>query len=109
MCCRGSRHVSLPSAAVLYSLPGCEKSLEQPILDGHLGVRWVSGSVQVKFVKSGTVVIVRIEVEKQICAELFDQVPQLGRFTLRDEGRTIAIGKIIKLPKSLKEGAPEAK
>ena len=64
---------------------------------------------QVKFVKSGTVVIVRIEVEKQICAELFDQVPQLGRFTLRDEGRTIAIGKIIKLPKSLKEGAPEAK
>ena len=65
--------------------------------------------LQVKFVKSGTVVIVRIEVEKQICAELFDQVPQLGRFTLRDEGRTIAIGKIIKLPKSLKEGAPEAK
>ncbi|CAK0783525.1 hypothetical protein CVIRNUC_006724 [Coccomyxa viridis] len=64
---------------------------------------------KVKFVKSGTVVIVRIEVEKQICAELFDQVPQLGRFTLRDEGRTIAIGKIIKLPKSLKEGAPEAK
>ena len=54
-------------------------------------------------------VIVRIEVEKQICAELFDVVPQLGRFTLRDEGRTIAIGKIIKLPKSLKEGAPEAK
>jgi len=65
--------------------------------------------MQAKFVKSGTVAIVRIEVEKQICAELFDAVPQLGRFTLRDEGRTIAIGKIIKLPKSLKEGAPEAK
>jgi peptide chain release factor subunit 3 len=29
--------------------------------------------------------------------------PQLGRFTLRDEGKTIAIGKIIKLPKSLKD------
>ena len=66
-------------------------------------------AMQAKFVKSGTVAIVRIEVEKQICAELFDAVPQLGRFTLRDEGRTIAIGKIIKLPKSLKEGAPEAK
>lgn len=68
-----------------------------------------AAAAQAKFVKSGSVVIVRIEVEKQICAELFDQVPQLGRFTLRDEGRTIAIGKIIKLPKSLKEGAPEAK
>ncbi len=27
-------------------------------------------------------------------------LPALGRFTLRDEGRTIAIGKVIKLPKS---------
>lgn len=53
--------------------------------------------------------VVRIQVEKPICVELFENVPQLGRFTLRDEGRTIAIGKIIKLPKSLKEGAPEAK
>ncbi len=72
-------------------------------------VRHDAADVQAKFVKSGTVVIARIEVEKQICAELFDVVPQLGRFTLRDEGRTIAIGKIIKLPKSLKENAPEAK
>ena len=62
---------------------------------------------QVKFVKSGGVVIVRIQVEKPICAELFENVPQLGRFTLRDEGRTIAIGKVIKLPKSLKEPTKE--
>ncbi len=66
--------------------------------------------MQVKFAKSAAIVIVRIEVEKPICVELFDNVPQLGRFTLRDEGRTIAIGKIVKLPKSLKgEGAAEAK
>ncbi|KAK9905118.1 hypothetical protein WJX75_009979 [Coccomyxa subellipsoidea] len=64
---------------------------------------------KVKFAKSGSAVVVRIEVEKPICAELFKIVPQLGRFTLRDEGRTIAIGKIIKLPKSLKETAAEAK
>ena len=50
-------------------------------------------------------VIARIQVEKPICAELFENVPQLGRFTLRDEGRTIAIGKVIKLPKSLKEAS----
>ncbi|CAL8464442.1 g3977 [Coccomyxa elongata] len=64
---------------------------------------------KVKFAKSGSAVVVRIEVEKMICAELFKNVPQLGRFTLRDEGRTIAIGKIIKLPKSLKETTTEAK
>ncbi len=55
---------------------------------------------QVKFVKSGAVAVVQLAVEKPICVELFSDVPQLGRFTLRDEGRTIAIGKIIKLPKS---------
>lgn len=27
----------------------------------------------------------------------FEDAPQLGRFTLRDEGRTIAIGKITKV------------
>jgi peptide chain release factor subunit 3 len=59
---------------------------------------------KVKFVKGGSVVIARVAVEKPVCVELFDAVPQLGRFTLRDEGRTIAIGKIVRLPKSAKGG-----
>eukprot|EP00884_Botryococcus_braunii_P004624 jgi/Botrbrau1/14162/Bobra.182_3s0102.1 len=63
--------------------------------------------MQAKFVKSASVVICRIAVEKPICAELFSVVPQLGRFTLRDEGRTIAIGKIVKLPKSLRQGTED--
>ncbi|KAK9839006.1 hypothetical protein WJX74_007734 [Apatococcus lobatus] len=62
-------------------------------------------TIPVKFVKGNSVVLVRIDVEKPICVERFDHVAQLGRFTLRDEGRTIAIGKIIRLPKSLKEAA----
>ena len=56
--------------------------------------------MQAKFVKSGAVAVVQLAVEKAICVELFSDVPQLGRFTLRDEGRTIAVGKIVKLPKS---------
>lgn len=32
-----------------------------------------------------------------ICVERFEDYPQLGRFTLRDQGQTIAIGKITKL------------
>jgi peptide chain release factor subunit 3 len=38
-----------------------------------------------------------------ICIERFKDFPQLGRFTLRDEGRTIAIGKVEKL-----KGQPKA-
>ncbi len=65
------------------------------------GLAWL----QVKFVKGNSVVLVRVDVEKPICVERFDHVAQLGRFTLRDEGRTIAIGKITKLPRSLKEAS----
>lgn len=32
-----------------------------------------------------------------ICMESFKQFPQMGRFTLRDEGKTIAIGKVLKV------------
>ena len=58
--------------------------------------------LQVKFVKGNTLAMARIQVEKLICVEKFENVPQLGRFTLRDEGRTIAVGKIERLPKSAK-------
>lgn len=54
---------------------------------------------KVKFAKSGAICIARIAVEKGICVEQFNFIPQLGRFTLRDEGRTIAIGKVTKIPK----------
>jgi len=35
-----------------------------------------------------------------VCVERFADYAQLGRFTLRDEGKTIAIGKITKLIES---------
>lgn len=43
-----------------------------------------------------------LEVSQAIGIEKFDQLPQLGRFTLRDGSRTIAIGKVLRLgiPKS---------
>lgn len=53
-----------------------------------------------KFIKQGGLCICRISVEKPICIEAFSDVAALGRFTLRDEGRTIAIGKVTKLPKN---------
>lgn len=70
--------------------------------NAKLGNHSMCGPLQVKFVKGNTLAMARIQVEKLICVEKFENVPQLGRFTLRDEGRTIAIGKIERLPKSAK-------
>ncbi|KAI3321080.1 hypothetical protein HD806DRAFT_212203 [Xylariaceae sp. AK1471] len=50
--------------------------------------------------KRGDSIIARMEViggAGSVCVETFDHAPQLGRFTLRDQGQTIAIGKITKL------------
>ena len=59
-----------------------------------------------KFVKSGSIVMARVSIAQPICVQLFSEYPQLGRFTLRDEGRTIAIGKVTRLPKEAgKSGA----
>lgn len=49
-----------------------------------------------KFVKSFTTCKVRITTRNPIAIEKFETIPQLGRFTLRDEGKTIAAGKILK-------------
>ncbi|KAI8097641.1 P-loop containing nucleoside triphosphate hydrolase protein [Halteromyces radiatus] len=50
-----------------------------------------------QFVKQGQKVIARIETTAPVCVETFEEYPQLGRFTLRDEGKTIAIGRITKV------------
>ncbi|KAI8058456.1 P-loop containing nucleoside triphosphate hydrolase protein [Syncephalis plumigaleata] len=49
------------------------------------------------YIKKGQKAIVRIETNVPICVETFEDYPQLGRFTLRDEGKTVAIGKVTKL------------
>lgn len=50
-----------------------------------------------RFVKQDQVAIMRIECAGIICLEQFKLFPQMGRFTLRDEGKTIAIGKVLKV------------
>merc|ERR1712037_456659 len=45
-----------------------------------------------QFVKSRSTIKAIIKVPKRICLEKFDVRPALGRFTLRDEGKSIAIG-----------------
>lgn len=53
-----------------------------------------------RFIKQGQVAIARFELTKPgqvICIEPFKRFPQLGRFTLRDEDKTIAFGKVLKI------------
>ncbi|XP_022244630.1 eukaryotic peptide chain release factor GTP-binding subunit ERF3A-like [Limulus polyphemus] len=50
-----------------------------------------------RFVKQDQVAIMRFECLALTCMESFKKFPQMGRFTLRDEGRTIAIGKILRV------------
>ncbi|KAH7175675.1 putative translation release factor erf3 [Dactylonectria macrodidyma] len=50
--------------------------------------------------KKGESIIARMQViggAGAVCVEKFEDYPQMGRFTLRDQGQTIAIGKITKL------------
>ena len=39
----------------------------------------------------------RIDTAGPICLETYADHPQLGRFTLRDEGKTVAMGKVTRL------------
>jgi len=47
-----------------------------------------------RFVKSGAFVKFRLQLQNSACLEPYTATPQMGRFTLRDEGKTVAIGKI---------------
>ena len=52
------------------------------------------------FAKKGEQVIARLEVTSgsgKVCIERFEDYAQMGRFTLRDQGQTIAIGKVTRL------------
>lgn len=52
-----------------------------------------------KFIKSDCIVTARFLLSNAVCVETYNDLPQLGRFTLRDQGKTIAIGKIMELIK----------
>ena len=43
---------------------------------------------------TGQKIVALVEASGAVCVERFKDYPQLGRFTLRDEGKTVAIGKV---------------
>eukprot|EP00980_Cylindrotheca_fusiformis_P009568 scaffold2109_cov216-Cylindrotheca_fusiformis.AAC.1 len=51
-----------------------------------------------RFASEGMQCVCQIKLDRSAPVETFDSMPFLGRFTLRTEGKSIAIGKITKLP-----------
>ena len=52
------------------------------------------------FIKQGDAAIVRFKPLKPVVVEKYSEIPQLGRFAIRDSGRTIAAGTVIDLKKA---------
>jgi peptide chain release factor subunit 3 len=52
-----------------------------------------------RFIKQDQIAICRFEVlnGSVLCMEPFKLFPQLGRFTLRYENKTVAVGKVLKV------------
>ena len=53
---------------------------------------------KVRFLRRDDIGIVRFQIlplGQNICVETFSSFPSLGRFTLRDEGRSVAMGKVL--------------
>ncbi|CAC9461549.1 putative eukaryotic release factor 3 [Leishmania infantum JPCM5] len=59
-------------------------------------------------VKAGDVVIARIELDRPVVLEPHKDFDKLGRFMLRDDGRTIAIGVVMRLYESTHESLAKA-
>ncbi len=49
------------------------------------------------FIKAGDVAIVRFKPIKPMVIEKYDEFPPLGRFAMRDMGRTIGVGRVIEV------------
>ena len=56
-----------------------------------------------KFCKEKEVIICHFTLAKAICCEKFEDFQQLGRFSLRDEGKTIAFGKVLAVHAPIKK------
>jgi len=62
-----------------------------------------TGSVQEEnpsFLKTGDAALVEIRPTKPMVIEIFKEIPQMGRFAIRDMGQTVAVGVCVAIHKS---------
>lgn len=63
--------------------------------------------IPANFLKSGSLGRVRATCDNYLCVDKYEQNENMGGFTLRDEGRTIALGQIIRLKPIKQENIEE--
>nr|1R5B_A Chain A, Eukaryotic peptide chain release factor GTP-binding subunit [Schizosaccharomyces pombe]1R5N_A Chain A, Eukaryotic peptide chain release factor GTP-binding subunit [Schizosaccharomyces pombe]1R5O_A Chain A, Eukaryotic peptide chain release factor GTP-binding subunit [Schizosaccharomyces pombe] len=49
------------------------------------------------FATKGMKIIAELETQTPVCMERFEDYQYMGRFTLRDQGTTVAVGKVVKI------------
>ena len=57
-----------------------------------------------KFLRQKEIAYIEISLQRAVCIHTFEQMKQMGRFTLRDEQLSIAIGKIMTLAEKRTKG-----
>lgn len=87
-------------SCVLHAHTACEETEFSELLE-VVDKKTKKKKVKPQFVTSDSMVVCRMQMTQPICLEAFDKVPQLGRFTLRDEGKTIAIGKVLEISSTI--------
>lgn len=50
-----------------------------------------------RFARQGFMITCELKLERSVCLETYEAMEQLGRFTLRDEGQTLGIGKVMQI------------
>lgn len=66
------------------------------LIDTNIATGEKTEKIKPQFAKSQQKIIVRIAPKNPVALEKFDSIQQMGRFTLRDEGKTICVGKVLK-------------
>jgi elongation factor 1-alpha len=100
---------SFEAQVIILSHPGQINAGYTPVVDchtSHIACKFAELKTKIdkrtnkvmeenpKFIKTGDSAIVKLEPQKQICVEAFNQYPPLGRFAVRDMKRTVAVGVI---------------
>lgn len=79
----------------------CEISKLVEAKDTKVGIKDRVPQKNPAFVREGMVAEVSIQMARSVAVDCFTESKQLGRFTLRKEGVTIAMGRIIKLAETM--------
>ncbi|KAF7457918.1 putative elongation factor Tu [Cryptosporidium felis] len=85
---------------IIHCNTSCEEVSIDELLEG-IELSTKKKKLRPAFVKSQYMLVCNMTLTNPLCIEEFAKCPQMGRFTLRDEGKTIAVGKILEVLESI--------